>query len=230
MWKFSSSRTAGALLVAGVAFAVYPALRPYGPETGAVGAADFASTAWVVSHACGMIGFVLVAVALRFAAANPPWAWSGPAVRAVETRAWLAVALLLPYYGAETYGLQAIGQYAVEQGDPGVLAIAEDFRLAPFAATTFLIGLLLLVWVGWGIARGLWSAGTLARAGGVLAGLGLAAYLPQFFGPPGLRVAHGIVLGMGLLLMGVSVLRPRVEQAVSSAPAGSVLTPGRAHE
>jgi hypothetical protein len=209
----------GSLAAAGVAFVVYPALRPYGPETGMAGAADFGSTSWLVAHALGMLGFVLVAVALRTASTGAPWPWNGRALRETETLAWLAVALLLPYYGAETYGLRAIGGYAVEHGEARVLEVADAFRLAPFAAVTFAIGLLLLVPVGWRIARGLWQAGRIARYGGLLAGIGLATYLPQFFGSPGLRMAHGLVLGLGLVLMAVAgAVRPPMSEDALARP------------
>ena len=41
--------TAAALVVSGLTLAAYPALRPYGPESGMVGAADFGSTAWLAA-------------------------------------------------------------------------------------------------------------------------------------------------------------------------------------
>lgn len=195
------------LVVAGLAFIAYPALRPYGPESGASGAADFAAEAWLVAHAFGMLGFVALALTLRRAAATSPWPWNGRPLREAETRMWLAVALLLPYYGAEAYGLHELGRYAVRTGDVGVLAVADEFRYAPLEVTTFALGLLALVLVGGRLIRGLWSSGLIARAGGLLAGLGLVTYLPQFFGPAGIRVAHGVVLGLGLVLMAVSLSR-----------------------
>lgn len=193
--------TAAGLVVAGLAFAAYPALRPYGPESGLEGAADFASTAWLASHVLGMVGFVALALALRAAAVDPPWPWAGQPLRRAETRMWLAVALLLPYYGAEAYGLNEIGRHAVDRADPAVLEIADAFRYAPWEVGSFTVGLLLLVLVGGRLAHGLWYAGRMGRAGGLLAGLGLATYLPQFFGTPEIRVAHGLVLGLGLLLV-----------------------------
>ena len=144
-----------------------------------------ASTAWLAAHVLGMVGFVSLAFALRSAAVSPPWRWSGQPVRKAETRMWLAVALLLPYYGAEAYGLNELGRYATEHGDAGVLDVADAFRYAPFEMTTFALGLFLLVLVGARLAHGLWRSGRLGRTGGVLAGLGLATYLPQFFGTPG---------------------------------------------
>ena len=157
--------TAIALAISGVSFAAYPALRPYGPESGLAGAADFGATAWLVAHVLGMVGFVSLAFALRSASVAPPWPWSGQPIRRAETRMWLAVALLLPYYGAEAYGLNALGRYATEHGDAGVLDVADAFRYAPLEMTTFALGLFLLVLVagGWRTACGV-PAGSAAPA------------------------------------------------------------------
>src|SRR5262245_13062090 len=198
---------AAGLVVSGLAFAAYPALRPYGPESGLAGASDFGSELWLVAHVLGMLGFVSLAFALRAASVATPWTWSGQPVRRVETRMWLAVSLLLPYYGAEAYGLHEIGRYATDHSDAGVLDVADAFRYAPFEMTTFAIGLLVLVLVGGRLAHGMWRTGGLGRTGGLLAGLGLATYLPQFFGTPEIRVVHGVVLGLGLVLMAVATMR-----------------------
>jgi hypothetical protein len=215
-----NTRVALGLAVAGVAFAAYPALRPYGPEQGLEGAADFGANAWLAAHALGMLGFVVLAFTLRAAAAGSPWAWAGRPLREVETRAWLAVALLLPYYGAEAYGLNQVGRYALDHRDAGVLDVADAFRYAPFEITTFSLGLLALVLVGGRLAHGLWRSGTLARTGGLLAGLGLATYLPQFFLPPAGRIVHGLVLGLGLVLVAVATAR---RTSVEAAPTGQAL-------
>lgn len=196
------------LVTAALSLATYPLLRPWGPEEGAGWAQDLASTAWPVAHSFGMLGFVAIALALRSAAHSIPWPWTGRPLREAETRAWLAVALLLPYYGAEAYGLHALGRHATEQGQYDVLAAAELFRFAPLPVTTFALGLLALVLVGARLAHGVWRTGILGRTGGLLAGLGLATYLPQFFGPAGLRITHGLVLGVGLVLVAVAARRP----------------------
>jgi len=203
--------------VAGLALAAYPALRPYGPERGLAGAADFGSNLWLAAHALGMLGFVSLALGLRAAAARTPWTWTGRPVRETETRAWLAVALLLPYYGAEAYGLNQVGRYATEHSDVGVLDVADAFRYAPFEITTFTLGLFALVLVGGRLAHGMWRSGAVGRLGGLLAGLGLATYLPQFFGTPGLRVAHGLVLGLSLLRMAYAAARPTTAPVTEAA-------------
>lgn len=219
--------TAAWFAAAGLAFAGYPLLRPWGPESGLRGAEDFASTAWVLSHVLGMVGFVALALGLRAAArgqavGRAPWSWTGHPVHKAESRAWLAVALLLPYYGAEAYGLQAVGSHALEHDAAGVLAIADTFRYAPVAVGTFGTGLLLLVLVGARLAHGLWHAGPRARAGGLASGLALATYLPQFFTAPEVRVAHGILLGVGLLLVAAGTRpTPATSQARSTPTASS---------
>lgn len=48
------------------------------------------------------------------------------------------------------------------------------------------------------MARVLWAGGI--RIGAVLVGFGMVLYLPQFFGPPWMRIAHGLILGIGLVL------------------------------
>lgn len=199
------------LAVSGLAFAAYPVLRPYGPEAGAAFADDLASPLWLTAHVLGMVGFAALAFALRaLVATGTPWQWSGRPLREVETRMWLALALLLPYYGAEAYGLSAVGRFA-QDGDTGVLAVAESFRYAPFEVGTFSAGLLLLVLVGGRIVHGTWAAGGTTRVGGLLAGLGLATYLPQFFTAPAMRMSHGVILGIGLVLLARAAGRqPRV--------------------
>jgi hypothetical protein len=200
-------RTAAAagLVVSGISFAAYPLLRPFGPEAGQAFAADLASWTWLAAHVLAMVAFTALALSLRtLAAIGTAWPWRRASLRAAELRMWLAVALLLPYYGAETYGLQALGRYALG-GDSDVLAVADSFRYAPFAATTFAVGLLLLMLVGLHLVKGTWVGGRATRVGGLLTGTGLATYLPQFFTMPELRVAHGLLLGLGLIQLARSV-------------------------
>jgi len=46
----------------------------------------------------------------------------------------------------------------------------------------------------------------------------LAAYLPQFYGPPNLRIAHGILLGLACIALGLAAGRA----GRSAASAGGV--------
>ncbi|EWT02381.1 hypothetical protein N865_06315 [Intrasporangium oryzae NRRL B-24470] len=219
-----SGRTAAVgFVVSGLALAAYPLLRPWGPETGAEGALTYASTAWPVAHLLGMVGFVTLALALRGLASTPVPTWPGRGVRSVETLAWLAAAFLLPYYGAEAFGLHALGTYAAERGDAAVLAVADSFRYGPVALTIFALGLLLLAVVGVRLAVGLWRSGTAGRLGGLLAAAGAVTYLPQFFGTPVVRVSHGLVLGVGLVLIGLVVARTAVAGEAASTEHGALV-------
>jgi hypothetical protein len=178
-----------ALVVAGIAFGLYPALRGSATEVGISGAELYARPAWLLAHCLGMIGFITAA-------------WGLAAVDRFASRlAFGGTLLVLPYYGAEAFGLNAIGRLAVKTNDPSGVAAADMFRYQPVAMTVFAGGLLLLAAAGfrllWLVRRGLDGR----RVGLLLTGLGLLTYLPQFFVPIDGRIIHGIVLGIGLLAL-----------------------------
>lgn len=191
-----------ALAGAGVLFAAYPLLRPWSDETGLDGAAAMASTSWVVSHVLAMVAFVLLAVALHRSAAR------SRSARTAATAAWVGVALVLPYYGAEAFGLQAIARRTLADGDPTLLEVASDFRFAPLPITMFTAGLLALAVAGVALAVSRWSGGPVVRAAGLAAGAMLALYLPQFVGTAGVRITHGVALAVGLLVLAATTARP----------------------
>src|SRR5690554_3096992 len=113
-----------ALALAGAAFIAYPALRPYSDETTLAGAEAMASPAWVVSHVLGIAGFVLVALGIAMTLRGRL------AGRRSTALAWLGAALVLPYYGAETFGLQVIAQHALAEDSTAVLVLAEEIGRA----------------------------------------------------------------------------------------------------
>lgn len=47
-----------ALVIAAIAFALYPMLRGSAPETGLSGAELYARPAWLLAHCLGMAGFI----------------------------------------------------------------------------------------------------------------------------------------------------------------------------
>ncbi|MFI0717682.1 hypothetical protein [Streptomyces sp. NPDC021224] len=159
------------LSVAGVLFLLYPALRPWKDESTASGAAAaMGSTAWVVAHLCAMIGFIVVAIALL------------SVDRTAAIVFWIGAGLTLPYYGAEDFGLHAMA------GQSNVLHLAEDVRYNPFAMTVFGLGLLTMA------AAAILVAVRLRTVPSILFAVGFGLFLPQFFGPPALRIAHGVLL------------------------------------
>lgn len=173
------------LACAGVLFVVYPALRPYGDSTTEGAAAAFASSAWVVSHLAAVAAFVLVGLALR--------RYGRPA----EVSWWVGAGLVLPYYGAEVFALHALGS---RMDADELTASAEAIRTGAAAVTVFAAGLVAFAVVGVLVA-------VRERLVALPFALGLVLFLPQFFAPPALRIAHGVLLGVGCLLLAVAQAR-----------------------
>ncbi|MDF9716717.1 hypothetical protein INN71_06985 [Nocardioides sp. ChNu-153] len=206
-----SAGPAALLALAAAALAAYPALRGSAVEDGLAAAELYARPAWLWAHVLAMAGLVLVAAGLS------------AVDRAAHRATVVATALLLPYYGAEAYGLHAVGRRVVETGDAAVLSAgdgaADLFRYEPVAVTLFALG-----WVALAVAGARLvvvavrrSPGPLAGAGLVLTAVALATYLPQFFLPPGGRVAHGVLAAVGLLLLAAD--RAGAAQGQGAAPA-----------
>lgn len=189
---FPASRPA-LLGLASLSFLLYPLLRGFGPETGLAGARHLGSPGWAAAHGAAMIGFVALAVALRLGSHDPRR-------RSTELIAWLATCLLLPYYGAETFALNAIGQWVDSGGDPTAMAIADSFRMSPVPLVTFLAGWVLLGWVAIRLVRDDGRSASPDRWGVRLTAVGLLLFLPQFFAPGPVRIAHGILLAVGLAM------------------------------
>ncbi|MGQ0838882.1 hypothetical protein [Actinokineospora sp.] len=108
---------------------------------------------------------------------------------------------MLPYYGAETFGLNAVGQQAVRSGDVGVLDLTGLIRDGGVQLGLFGAGLLVFAAAGVLVAVALWHSGAAARWSGVVFAAGPVLYLPQFFGPPALRMAHGVLFAVGCVLV-----------------------------
>lgn len=187
-----------ALLIAGITFALYPMLRGSAPETGLIGAGLYARPTWLLAHCLGMVGFITAS-------------WGLSAVdRPAGRLAFGGTLLVLPYYGAEAFGLNAMGRLAVQTHDPSGVAAADMFRFQPVAITIFATGLLLLAAAGVRLLIALRHGSGLRRIGLVITGLALVAYLPQFFIPIQGRIVHGLVLGVGLLVLaGAASRRPQ---------------------
>lgn len=227
--------TAVAFVAAGVAFLLFPVLRPWPDET--VASADlataFASDRWVVSHLLGILGLGLMAPALlglRTLLAGAGSAGAGragdPGVRSATwalVTAWAGAGFAALYFGAEIFGIRTLAEAALRDGDLGLLADVEVLRMQPWAVTLFGAGLLLLAGAGVLLAVALWrsgaqalgaqDAGTHPRWIGLPLALGLVLVLPQFFGGPELRVTHGVLVAAGCVLVAVAVGTGRVSGA-----------------
>lgn len=190
----------------GVLMVAYLLLRPYGDHgaaTGASAASAFADPMWVVAHLCGALALAnLARLALRMhdlvgSVATQAGRWAGLA----------GAVLVLPYYGAETFGLHAIGRAAAS--DPRVMGLVPAVRDHPAALTAFGVGLVLLAVAGLVVA-GAWQR--LAPSWGVTPwaawpiGLAAALVLPQYVLPPPGRMAFGVAY---LVAAGVLVAASR---------------------
>lgn len=209
-----ASTLAAPTIGTGVLMAVYLLLRPYGDAAGGstpAAAAAFASPAWVAAHICGALAIASFArLALRLSDLD-----GGGVARAARTLSLAAAVLTLPYYGAETFGLHAIGR-AATAGDPGVLRLVAMVRDQPAAVTMFGLGLLALsaggvlvaiAWTTWARAH---HAGHLALGAWPL-GLAVALLPVQYFLPPAGRMLFGVgYAAAAAVLLLAAVRRDRV--------------------
>ncbi len=164
-----------------------------------------------------MVGFILVALGLLavWRALSPTRA-ERLALAAVVTT-WIGVGLTLPYYGAEDFGLNAIARQAAEGQRFDLLDLVDSVRFSPVPATTFALGLLLLGAGAVLAAIAIWRPGVLPRASGTLFALGFALFLPQFYTPPAVRIAHGVLVAAGSIW--VALVLWRVKNTQSRPPA-----------
>lgn len=197
-----------ALGVAGLLFVLYPAVRPWKDESTAEGAqAAMSSAAWVAAHLFAIIGFILVPLGLLAV-------WAVLARSAVERLAfgavvitWIGVGLTLPYYGAEDFALNAIASKAKQGQNLDLLDLVDAIRYHPVGGTMFILGLLALGAGAVLAATCVWRSGTLPRYSGVPMAVGFALFIPQFFAPGGIRIAHGVLLGAGLVWLALVLWR-----------------------
>jgi hypothetical protein len=198
---------AAAFALSGLFFLLYPAIRPFSSEVGLDGARAFASSAWIVAHTLGILGFILLALAsfglyerLRDTAA-------GARMLKATLLLWLGAGLTIPYYGAEVFGLHAAGQRAIAQNDPALVKPLIHAIRWEAGIWFIIIGLLLLAIGAIIAATAVWRSGRIHRWAGVPLAVGLGLYIPQFTGPQGIRVAHGVLMLVGCAWLGWSLLQ-----------------------
>jgi hypothetical protein len=196
---------AASLAVSGLLFLLYPAVRPYSDETTMDGARAMASSAWVVAHLSAVVGFILFTLGLLAL----HLVLGGRLTLRATVVTWIGVGLVLPYYGAEVFGLNVIAKRAIADQNVSLLKLADDFRYGPAALTMFGVGLVLLAVGAVMAAVAVWRSGSLPRWSAVPVALGFALFLPQFFGPPALRIGHGALIAAGGVWLGLALWRAR---------------------
>jgi hypothetical protein len=195
-----------ALALAGLLFVAYVAVRPWHDENTTAGAThSMSSNAWVAAHFFAMVGFILLPLgllALRTAVASTR---AEPAALVAAVLGWIGAGLTLPYYGAEDFGLHAIAGPHGHGVD--LLPLVKAVRYQPLAITIFGIGLILIAVSAIVAAVAVWRSGVLPQWSAVVFAIGFALYLPQFFGPPAVRVGHGVLVAVGSLLLAATLWR-----------------------
>ena len=207
------------LLMAGVMFILYPALRPWADESTVDGAkAAMASGAWVASHAFAIVGFVLVPIGLLSLWGVVRGTRAEPAALAAVVTSWIGAGLTLPFYGAEDFGLHAIATRAATGETFDLLGMVDAVRLNPVALGMFVAGLVTLAAAGIVTAVAVSRSGHLPRFAGLPVALGLTLFLPQFATPAAVRISHGVLLGLGLAWLAVQLWRTADRSPASASP------------
>lgn len=188
---------AGPAVATGVLMAAYLLVRPYGDaQAGSAMAEAFSSTRWPIAHMCGAMGLAAFSwLALRLSDLD-----QSVAARWARAAGLVGAALVLPYFGAESFGLHALGADAA-RGDLRALALVDEVRYQPLATTMFGAGLIALAisgvafalaWSHSGCRSHRWAAWPLATL--------MALFLPQFFLPASWRMAYGAAYLVAALL------------------------------
>ncbi len=213
------------LVGSGLLFVLYPALRPFSDETTLRGAEAFASQAWVLAHTLGMLGFVLLVLGLSGLHIFLEASHVEPLALKALVLSFIGAGLTLPFYGAEAFGLHALGREAIRQDNTALVLLANDVRLGPGLAM-IVAGLLILAVGATMAASAIWRSGVLARWSGVPLALAFALYLPQYSTPQPVRVAHGLLVAAGCLWIAASLWQQSARslaliEAPNSAPSRS---------
>lgn len=141
------------LVSAGLAFALFPILRPWADKEGTPAGmvAAFGSPWWVGAHLLGAAGFVLLSSVVAATWVATGW---------FRVSAWTAsvgTALALLYFGAESFGLHGVAR-AVEASR--VPAVADAVRNGPAALLVFGVGYSASPW-----QASRWPSGSGAQGG-----------------------------------------------------------------
>lgn len=196
-----------AFAVAGILFAVYEAAAPRTDETTLDGAASWASAGWSIAHISAIVGLILIPLgygAIRGFLDGTP---QERTAFLAATIGYIGSGLTISYYGAEVYGLRAIGERAVADGDASLTDVGNDFRLDPTAMTVFAIGLLLIAVAAVLAAIAVWRSSALPRWSAVPLAALLVTMLPQYFLPHAARIAWGVLVAVAALWLAAALWR-----------------------
>ncbi|WP_133884404.1 hypothetical protein [Glycomyces sp. NRRL B-16210] len=198
--------------IAGVLFVLYEAAAPRADQTTLEGAESWTSAGWAVAHIAAIVGLILIP--LGYGALRGVIEKHGLEGTRNEKTAFLAAVigyigsgLTISYYGAEVYGLKAIGARAVADGDASLTEVGEAFRFDATAMAVFAIGLALIAVAAVLAAVAVWRSGTLQRWSAVPFAALMVTFLPQFFLPHAGRIAWGALVTAAALWIAAELWR-----------------------
>jgi hypothetical protein len=194
------------LAIAGILFVLYPAIRPFSDESSLQGVEAFASTSWVLAHSLAIVAFILLTLGLL----GLYFRLQATTVRRGALWAlvlsWIGVGLTLPYYGAEVFGLHAIGQEALKQHNVALLSLVNSVRWEQ-GIVFILVGLFLLAIGTILFATVIWRSGSLLGWSGIPLAVGFALYIPQFTTSQFVRVGYGLFIMIACFILAWSMMK-----------------------
>lgn len=195
-----------ALTVAGIFFVLYPSIRPFSDEVSLSGASAFASMEWILAHVIGILAFILLAIGqLGLYLSLQNTSAEKLALRCLVF-AWIGIGLILPFYGAEVFALNAIGQEAIQQQSNDLMSLADKIRFGP-GFFMIVAGLIILAV---GLIQGavtIWKSRMIPKWSGIPLAFGFLMYLPQYMGTQPIRIADGLVITIGCLWIATGLWR-----------------------
>ncbi|SDE27771.1 hypothetical protein [Glycomyces harbinensis] len=208
---------AAAFAIAGVLFAVYEAAAPRADQTTLEGAESWTSTGWAVAHIAAIAGLILIPLGYGALRGLLEGTRNEKTAFLAATIGYIGSGLTISYYGAEVYGLKAIGERAVADADASMTEVGDAFRYDATAMSVFAIGLALIAVAAVLAAVAVWRSGTLNRWSAVPLAALLVTMLPQYFLPHSGRIAWGALVTVAALWLAAELWR-----ASSKAPAADL--------
>jgi hypothetical protein len=190
-------------------------VRPFFDESALGAAARFASTRWVVAHALGMGGFILMSLGILGVYLLLQSTSVERHTFAAVILFWIGSGLTLPFFGAEAFGLQVIGHAAFTENSTHLLSLVNLVRFGP--GFYFIgAGLLLIAAAAIVLATAVWKSGVLPKWSGLPLAAGWVVYMPQLQGAPlfqPIRIAVGLLITAGCVWLATGMFRVKAPTA-----------------
>ncbi|WP_446222013.1 hypothetical protein ACTWPB_19420 [Nocardia sp. IBHARD005] len=199
-----------AFALAGILFVIYEAAAPrVTDQTTLASAESWTGFGWSLAHIAAIAGLILIPLGYGALRGHLRGTRNENTAAVAATIGYIGSALTISYYGAEAYGLKAIGQRAVADRDATLTEVGNNFRYDPTAMSVFAIGLTLIAVAAVLAAVAVWRSGTLHRWSGVPLAALLVAMLPQYVLPHTGRIVWGALVAVAALWLATEMWQAR---------------------